>query len=224
MALDRNQSDLAIVNYFTGIGDGLILPFIAGTMVFLLTSNRMISLLLLVITALLGAMAFGMARYFGEIAEIEHHHPLLSEAEARKEQEMMNYVGIDNRLVAAINEDMAREKNDWLKEIEDNELNWAQISKARARKGGWQTGFGYFSGAVLAAVSFFMATRTYPELSLRFFFCGGLVILVLSVLAGGWKAKFKGRSFVKGAFYSLVYGGISLAMPAVIVYFFVVQQ
>jgi len=224
MAFDNNSSDLVIVNYFTGIGDGLILPFITGTMVFLLTSNGMLSLVILAITALLGSVAFGLARYFGEIAEIEHHHPVLSAPEARKEQEMMNYVGIDNSLVTAINEDMNREKKDWLKEIEDNELNWEQISKTRARKGGWQTGLGYLSGAVLAATAFFVSVRIYPELSLRFFFCGGLMVLVLNALAGGWKATFKGRSFVRGALYCLVYGGISLAMPALIVYFFVTQQ
>lgn len=224
MAIDNSQSDLAIANYFTGIGDGLILPFIAGIIAFLLTANGRLSLLIIGIAALLGAVAFGLARYFGEIAEIEHHHPVLSEVEARKEQEMMNYVGIEKGLVAAINEDMAREKEGWLKEIKDNELNWAQISKTRARKGGWQTGLGYFVGALLAAVAFFMAIRMYPELSLRFFFCGGLVVLVLSALAGGWKAKFKGRSFFKGALYSLVYSGISLAMPALIVYFFVTKQ
>lgn len=224
MVFDNNPSDLVIVNYFTGIGDGLILPFITGTMVFLLTANDMLSLLILAIAALLGAAAFGLARYFGEIAEIEHHHPVLSASEARKEQEMMNYVGIDNSLVTAINEDMSREKRDWLKEIEDNELNWDRISKTRARKGGWQTGLGYLSGAVMAAATFFIAVRIFPELSLRFFFCGGLIVLTLNALAGGWKATFKGRSFVKGALYNLVYGGISLAMPAFIVYFFVTQQ
>jgi len=224
MAFDNNSSDLVIVNYFTGIGDGLILPFISGTMVFLLTSNGILSLVILAITALLGAVAFGLARYFGEIAEIEHHHPVLSESDARKEQEMMDYVGIDKSLVASINEDMAREKEDWLKEMKENELNWAQISKIRARKGGWQTGLGYFLGAILAAVAFFMAIRMYPELSLCFFFCGGSVVLVLTTLAGGWKAQFKGRSFFKGALYSLVYSGISLVMPALIVYFFVTQQ
>ncbi|HET8573481.1 MAG TPA: VIT1/CCC1 transporter family protein [Edaphocola sp.] len=223
MALDSNQSDLAIVNYFTGIGDGLVLPFIAGTMVFLLTTNGMLSLLILAVTAILGAVAFGLGRYFGEIAEIEHHHPVLSAADARKEQEMMDYVGIDHSLVRSINEDMAREKNDWLKEIKDNELNWELLSKVRARKGGWQTGLGFFSGAALAAVAFFTAIRFYPGLSLRFFFCGGLFVLVLSGIAGGWKANFKGRPFLKGALYSLVYSAVSLVMPAVIVYFFVTR-
>lgn len=224
MAFEHHQSDLAIVDYFTGIGDGLILPFIAGTMSFLLTANTMLSLLILAIAALLGTLAFGLARYFGEISEIEHHHPLLSASEARKEQEMMDYVGIDNNLIKAINEDMNREKQDWLKEIEENELDWVQISKTRARKGGWQTGLGYLSGALLSAVAFLAAIKIFPESSLRFFICGGSMVLVLNALIGGWKATFKGRPFVNGALYNLIYGGISLAMPALIVYFFVTQQ
>lgn len=210
------KRDLGFANFFTGIGDGLIIPFIVGMLVFSLTSRSSMAELALFVAMVIGALAFALARYFGEVAEITHNHPTLSASESEKEQLMMEYIGIDSGLRMEMNGEIAQEKDFWLKEIRENQLGWETINKRRALKGAWQTGISFFCGGLLSFLLFLGVSRIYPTFSLRFFLSTAIPVLLLVTISGGWKARFTGRSFLKGALFSLIYCLFSLSMPALI--------
>lgn len=160
MATGNSKRDLRLANFFTGVGDGLIIPFIVGMLAFALTNQSYMALFALSLSMIIGALSFGFARYFGEVAEIEHNHPTLSTSESEKEQFMMEYIGIDPALQMEMKEEMAHEKDFWLKEIRDNQLDWETINKKRALKGGWQTGFSFLSGSLLSLFIFWEISQS----------------------------------------------------------------
>lgn len=224
MAIGNVNKDLGFANFFTGIGDGLVIPCIAGILALALAAQASTVIWVLLLSTIFGALAFGIARYSGEIAEIEHNHPLLSATESEKEQLMMAYIGIDTGLRLEMESEMAEEKDFWLKEIRENDLDWNTINKKRALKGAWQTGLSFLTGGLLSSVIFLTAMGMYPAFSLKFFLAAVVPLLLLTMLAGGWKAHFTGRHFLKGALFSLVYSLFSLSMPALIAWLLIAQS
>lgn len=221
MAADSRISDLVVANFLTGLGDGLMLPFITGILVFLFTSQIWLGFLFLNASALLIAIAYGFARYYGELGEIYHHHPnLLSEEELEKEQKMLAHIGLDSELRKTIKEGMEQERTKWMEEITENALGWDILSKRRALLGSIQTALGFLAGGLLSAFAFYIGTLTGEQISLEFILCGSIIILLLAGIVGGWKAYFTGRKVFNGTVFSLVNSFFFLLIPYLIVYFF----
>lgn len=218
------KRDLIYANFFTGLGDGLIVPFIVGMLTFAFSNQSGRSLLLLLIAAIVGGLVFGFARYFGELEEIEHNHPYFSEMESARELAMMEYLGIDSELRVEMKEKMAEEKNYWMEEIQENQLDWDAVNRNRSLKGGIQTGISFLIGGIISLVIFYFSQIYFLVFSVNFFLSTAVPVLALAAVIGGCKALFTGRPFVKGAFFNLVYGIFSLTMPAIIAWLLITQS
>lgn len=208
------------VNFFTGISDGLVLPFVACTLAFpfFLPQAEYISLTG-IIASLAGALVFGLARYFGELSEIVHHHPRLSLEESAKERALMHHIGIDPGLSRGMELEMDNEKRQWLDEVEEHDLGWEYLDKPRARRGALQTGLGFLCAGLLVQIPvrfFLQAYITYriPTFIEVLPYC--FAPLVALFIFGGCKAVYTGRKFSYGALYALTYGFFTFSFALLI--------
>lgn len=219
----NDRTNLIYANLFTGFGDGLIIPLIAGILALASTAQSFYCLMIAFVASILGALAFGLARHFGELSEIEHNHPVLSSQESEKEQVMMEYIGIAPELRTEMQTEMMTEKENWLQEINENQLGWETINKKRALKGGIQTLCSFLAGGLITLLILSIALTNLPTFSLPFFLSTALPVLSVVGIAGGIKSRFTGRTFLKGAIFSIVYGLFSLSMPALIAWLLIAQ-
>jgi hypothetical protein len=101
---------------------------------------------------MIGALAFGWARYAAELAEINHNHPGLSGKEKTKDQALLQHIGIEAKVRESIAIATEKEKQQWLQEIRGNNMDWEYPDKKRAARGGWQLGLGFMAGGILTAL------------------------------------------------------------------------
>lgn len=216
----RFSASLFWVNFFTGITDGLVLPVVACILAFPFFPVRTAAIACVgIVVSILGSVAFGLARYFGELSEILHHHPRLSHDESMKEQALMRHIGIDADLSGTMGSQMDNEKQQWLEEVRENNLGWERLDKARAGYSALQTGIGFLCAGTLSQlpVSMFLKAHVVytipglPELLPYFIFP-----LVALFMVGGWKAVYTGRKFTAGAIFTLAYGLLVFALAVFI--------
>lgn len=224
--MDENNSDkdLLIANFFTGVNDGLIVPFVVGMLALALTQQALKSVLFFAIAIIIGALAYGLSRYYGELEEIEHNHPGFSVAEFEKELKMMKYIGISEEIRGEMRRKVLNEKTRWMEEVRENQLDWEEPDKRRSLKGGIQTGLSFFAGGIISLLVFGIALQFQTRFSISFFLSTVIPILALLVVTGGTKARFTGRPFFEGAVFSFTYGIFSLTMPAIVAWLLITQS
>lgn len=158
-----NRNSLFIVNFITGISDGLILPFAACIIAYPHFAHNPVRLTAIgIAVALIGGLAYGLARFLGEREEIRHNHPQIASDDAAKEIALMTAIGIDVELTQELQTQMEQERKMWLKEVEENEMGWERYDEQRALKSGLHTASGFFCGGVLLSLPFlFLSDRPY---------------------------------------------------------------
>jgi VIT1/CCC1 family predicted Fe2+/Mn2+ transporter len=203
-------SSLTLVNFITGMSDGLLLPFGVYLLllpVFAASFNRATAISLM--ATLLAAFVFGWARYLGEQKEIQSNHPELAALEAAKEKELMLHIGITAALTDDMQSQMETERNVWLKEVVEHEMGWEKEDYKRARRSGLQTASGFLSGSIcmLAILSFSLKILHIP---LLFIWLG----LTLQFIFGFIKGYFVGKSILRLSMLHLALG-LAIAISAV---------
>lgn len=165
-----------------------------------------------IIVSMIGALAFGLARFFGEKEEIHHRHPKLAAAEAEKEAALMQAIDIDPVLSDTMLAQMEAEKEQWLKEIKEHELDWEHYDPKRAGKSGLQTAAGFLCGGLLICliIYLFWLTLRLPSL--------GLPTGVLLFYGFGWyKGRLLGRNAMRSGIIHLATGFVVLIAVWVLV-------
>jgi VIT1/CCC1 family predicted Fe2+/Mn2+ transporter len=187
MPAGRPYNILFRVNFMTGISDGLVIPFAACIIAypFFRAASGHGILLAGLLVSLAGAIVFGLARYFGELQEIEHNHPGYAAAEAQKELDLLRSIGIDKEIREEMNAEMEQERLLWLREIKDHELGWEHKDALRARHSGIHTGLGFFTGGLMVSLPFYYAGIELLSLAVPV-----VVALTCFVLFGWIKASF----------------------------------
>jgi len=209
MPAHSQKGSLFWINFFTGITDGIVLPFAVSLLIFPFVPGIGALLSVAFLVALLGCAVFGLARYFGELSEIQHHHPLLSHEETVKEQALMQHIGIEQALRQDMEKAMEKEKQQWLREIKENGLEWEKLDKKRAFRSAFQTALGFLTGGIAMLLPVYFIIHTLfpvhnPDMQ-RLFYCCSIPLLIL-FFCGGLKATYTGKAFWKGACYTLLYG------------------
>ena len=150
------QRSLFIINFITGISDGLILPWAACFIAFAAFKDeeRWKVTAIGIAVSIIGALAFGLARFYGEKEEIHHRHPQLAATEAEKEAAMMRAIDIDPELSRSMLAQMEEEKELWLREIRENHMDWENYDPKRAGKSGLQTAVGFLAAGLLVCIAF----------------------------------------------------------------------
>lgn len=207
-----SKQNLFVVNFITGLSDGLLLPFAACIIACpFFIQNLWLAVLAGIAVALIGAVAFGMARFLGEKEEIHHHHPELAHAEAEEEIALMDAIGIDPQLTQDMKAKMEAERALWLKEVQEHELGWESYDPSRARKSGLQTAGGFLLGGILVSVLFTGLTGVWASQLKAIPF-----VLLLFYGLGRYKGKLTGKPAGRSAAYQLAMG-LVIALAAWII-------
>lgn len=209
------KNNLSLINFTTGISDGLILPFASCILAypyFIEIQWKLPGVGIMV--ALAGALVFGLARFFGEQEEIKHNHPQMAADEAMKETALMNAIGIDKDLTLEMQTQMEEERALWLKEIQENNMGWEQYDNKRAIRSGIQTGLGFLTGGILVCLPFAFIQDEVMSLIIASTF-----YLVLLFVFGWIKGKLIYTSPLRSALYKSAKGFVILILVFVFLYF-----
>ncbi len=208
----QTRQSLFAINFITGLSDGLSLSFAACIIAMpFCMANLWLTAWAGTGVALIGAIAFGMARFLGEKEEISHRHPELALEEADEEIALMQAIGIDPGLTQDMKAQMESERALWLKEIQEHELGWESYDSSRARKSGWQTAAGFLLGGVLVSLLFAGIADAWGSLYKAIPF-----ILLLFYGLGWYKGNLTGKPAGRMAAYQLVMG-LAVALAALII-------
>ncbi len=212
MPVQPQRKSLFLINFLTGISDGLVLPLAACILALPFFMERPVIVIGIgLTTGFFGALVFGWARYSGEQEEILHKHPELGLEEAQREINLLRNIGIDDSLTEEMKAEMEQERKLWLKEVEENELGWEQQDKNRARRSAMHTGLGFFAGAVLVAVPFALVNRAPVSAVIPL-----LWILLCLFLLGWYKARLTGRKPLAAAAISGLRGLVIVVITGTI--------
>jgi VIT1/CCC1 family predicted Fe2+/Mn2+ transporter len=209
------KNNLSLINFATGISDGLILPFVSCIIASAHFVHKPWKLSGTgIVIALAGALVFGLARFFGEREEIKHNHPQMAVDEEKKEMELMSAIGIDKELTLDMQVQMEQERALWLKEVQENDMGWEQYDNKRAIRSGLQTGLGFLTGGILVCLPFAFVQDGMMSLVIPSIFYLALLF------AFGWiKGKLIQTNPLRLALYKSCKGFIILALAFAILYF-----
>lgn len=207
------RKSLSIINFITGSSDGLKLPLAACIMLIALFPGQPLRLVLGVgvLVALAGAVVFGLARFLGEREEISHRHPDLAAAEEAKEEAMMAAIDIDPGLTKSMMASMAQEKQLWLKEIRENDMDWEEYDRGRARRSGLHTALGFFFGGSIHCC-LFLYLYSVAQLPVM----AGISSAVVFFTFGAVKASILGRNIWREGVRQLAMGVVMIVAVLVI--------
>jgi VIT1/CCC1 family predicted Fe2+/Mn2+ transporter len=167
MPLQHRKNSLFPINFTTGISDGLTLPFVACMIAFPFLANNALPVISIGLSVtLIGTVAYGLARYFGEREEIKHNHPEIAMGEAEQEIALMNAIGIDQELTQEMQAQMEAERALWLSEVREYGMGWEEDDAARARDSGLHTAAGFFVGGLAVTLSFYFVNADILRLVL----------------------------------------------------------
>lgn len=220
----ESKNSLWVINIMTGFFDGFIFSFFSCVIAFSFFKNQLTLLpYISLIVGFLGGCMYGLSRFFGEKAEILHHHPELSKKEIEKEYALLQHIGIENQLNDEMQEKMKEERELWLKEVLENNLGWEKENNLRALKSGLLTGFGFFIAAGIIAIYIKILLHSghiQATLSLSqyiFICCVPLFILILFSI---FKARYIQKSILSESIKVILYS-ITIFIIALLLYIFI---
>ncbi len=187
------------IDFLTGFSDGLIIPAMAGIIAFSFAAEQSMTIWCIVASCI-GALSYGLARFWGEQKEIRHHHPVYSEEDAREEIILLRQIGIAEDIVEDISREVEKEKAAWLEEIEENDMGWELPARMRALKAALHTGTGFLAGGVLVCCSF---AGLFSYMHIVVPVLPPLLALLLAGAGSGWltgrkPAVVAGRQLLRG--------------------------
>lgn len=203
-------SSLSLINYITGISDGLVLPIIPCLLILGYYEGSISqAVVLFSVIACFGGLVYGLARYFGEKNEIEHNHPDIANGEVEKDKVLLKKIGIEEDLITDMMQQVDREQKQWLNEIKENQMTWDSLDLSRAKISGVQTGIGFCAGSCLIATPIFLFFAGHINL----LFCFGMEGTFLFLF--GWlKGKWIGKTPFKLAVIQFIKGFMVITLLA----------
>lgn len=209
------KGNLSLVNFTTGISDGLILPFAFCIIAFAHLGHTPWKLSGTgILIAFAGAIVFGLARFWGEREEIKHNHPEMAVEEAREETALMNAIGIAKELTLEMQTQMEEEREQWLKEVQENDMGWERYDNTRALKSGLQTGVGFLAGGILVCVPFAFIQEGVMHLVIP------CIFYLTLLFAFGWtKGTLINTNPWRSALYKTSIGFVVLILALAVLYF-----
>ncbi len=197
-----NKQNNSFIDYTIGSIDGILWSFVSFSIVyFFIGINQNFAIILSIIATVVLSIIFGITRFLGEQQEIDHQHPHYSLKDQEKENQLLAHIGIDEKIRLEMKGKISQEKELWLSEIKENQLEWEIKSKKRAWNSGLRTTIGFFiSGIVFLGPLF--------SFSIELSFLNPFIYWFFSCLffAGGIKSKYIGKSFFMGGVKAMIYG------------------
>ncbi|MFN4083245.1 MAG: VIT1/CCC1 transporter family protein [Bacteroidia bacterium] len=206
-----------------GMSDGLTVPFAlaAGLTGAAQANSVIVTAGLAEIVA--GSIAMGLGGYLAGKTEIDHYKSELAreyyevdhypEREKQEVREVFMDYGLSTEAQELIVEELAKNKDKWVKFMMRFELGLEKPDINRARQSALTIGFSYIIGGIVPLSSYFPFFTTNAADGL-FYSC--IITAICLLLFGYFKTKIIGQPPIKGAFKTLFIGALAATSAFII--------
>ncbi|HUM52724.1 MAG TPA: VIT1/CCC1 transporter family protein [Chitinophagales bacterium] len=218
--IDHNEEHVKssefIKDIVIGMSDGLTVPFALAAGL-----SGAVDSTALVITAGIaeiaaGSIAMGLGGYLAGRAEIDHYDSEqkrefyevenLRDKEIAETKEIFTHMGLTETTVNAAVEELAKDKEKWVKFMMKYELDLEQPDPKRARNSALTIGAAYIVGGIIPLSPYFFTK--HPKDGLLY---SAIVTLISLFIFGYFKSKLTGQPLFKGALKVMAIGAIAAA-------------
>lgn len=218
--IDHNEEHVKssefIKDIVIGMSDGLTVPFALAAGL-----SGAVDSTALVITAGIaeiaaGSIAMGLGGYLAGRAEIDHYDSEqkrefyevenLRDKEIAETKEIFTHMGLTETTVNAAVEELAKDKEKWVKFMMKYELDLEQPDPKRARNSALTIGAAYIVGGIIPLSPYFFTQ--HPKDGLLY---SAIVTLISLFIFGYFKSKLTGQPLFKGALKVMAIGAIAAA-------------
>ncbi len=208
------QSPEFVKDIVIGMADGLTVPFAlaAGLSGAVDSSTIIITAGIAEIAA--GSIAMGLGGYLAGRTEVDYYESELRreymevdefpDKEKAEVREVLEEFGVERHSSAQIVEEMAKDKDKWVKFMMRFELGLEKPDASRARKSAFNIGAAYIVGGLVPLSPYFFIKDSQQAL-----YISVAVTLVALFIFGFLKAKALGQPTVTGAFKTAFIGALA---------------
>lgn len=218
--IDHNEEHVKssefIKDIVIGMSDGLTVPFAlaAGLSGAVDHSSLVITAGIAEIAA--GSIAMGLGGYLAGRAEIDHYDSEqkreyyevdnLREKEVAETREIFMHMGLSEATVNVAVEELAKDKNKWVKFMMKYELDLEEPNPKRARNSALTIGVSYIAGGIIPLSPYFFTAEPHSGL-----IYSAIVTLISLFIFGYFKSKLTGQPLFKGALKVTAIGAVAAA-------------
>lgn len=197
-----------------GMADGLTVPFAlaAGLSGAVDSGTIVVTAGLAEIAA--GSIAMGLGGYLAGRTEIDHYESELKreyyeteaypEKEKQEVREILEEYGVSAESSKIITDEMAKDKDKWVKFMMRFELGLEQPDAKRAGKSAFNIGAAYIVGGLIPLTPYFLVHNVHQALLISV-----IVTLIALFVFGFFKAKATGQPTLTGAIKTTLIGALA---------------
>lgn len=205
-----------ITDVVIGMSDGLTVPFALAAGVSSAVSSNAIVTTAGIAEVIAGSIAMGLGGYLAGKTEWDHYKSELAkeyyevenipEREKEEVKEIFAEYGFSNTSQIMLAEELAKDKDKWVKFMMKFELGLEQPDPNRASKSAATIGISYIVGGLIPLSPYFF-TQT-PNEGLKI---SAIITLICLFLFGYFKSKVTGQPLLAGATKVMIIGALAAA-------------
>lgn len=197
-----------------GMSDGLTVPFALAAGLSSAVSDNHIITTAGIAEIIAGSIAMGLGGYLAGRTEWDHYRSeqareyeeveTVPEIEKEEIRQIFAGYGFSNNAQAMLAEELAKDKDQWVKFMMKYELGLEEPDPNRAGKSAATIGLSYIAGGFIPLMPYFFTST--PGEGLKISVIVGLICLFIF---GYFKSKVTGQPLIKGALKVLVIGALA---------------
>jgi predicted membrane protein (TIGR00267 family) len=205
-----------ITDIVIGMSDGLTVPFALAAGISSAVSDNHIVTTAGIAEIIAGSIAMGLGGFLAGKTEQEHYASELKreynevEFVPEKEKEEVRLVfaeyGFSEAAQSMMAEELAKDKDKWVRFMMKFELGLEQPNSNRARNSAMTIGFSYIVGGIVPLLPYFFTSSPIEGLKIS-----AVITIVCLFVFGYFKSKVTGQPVIQGAIKVTVIGAIAAA-------------
>lgn len=219
------KSSAFITDVVIGMSDGLTVPFaLAAGISSAVTTNKLVTTAGIA-EVIAGSIAMGLGGYLAGKTELDHYQSELKkeydeveripEKEKAEIKEIFADYGFSSHAQTMLAEEIAQDKDKWVKFMMKFELGLEEPDEKRAGKSAATIGLSYVVGGLIPLSPYFFTDTPIEGLKLS------VIITLISLFIFGYlKSKVTGQSVISGAIKVMVIGALAAAAAFAVAKFF----
>lgn len=205
-----------ITDVVIGMSDGLTVPFALAAGVSSAVSSNAIVTTAGIAEVIAGSIAMGLGGYLAGKTEWDHYKSEVAkeyyevenqpDKEKQEVKEIFAEYGFSNTSQIMLADELAKDKDKWVKFMMKFELGLEQPDPNRATKSAATIGFSYVVGGMIPLSPYFFTTTPNEGLKIS-----AVITLVCLFLFGYFKSKVTGQPAMTGALKVMIIGALAAA-------------
>lgn len=205
-----------ITDVVIGMSDGLTVPFALAAGVSSAVSSNAIVTTAGIAEVIAGSIAMGLGGYLAGKTEWDHYKSEVAkeyyevenqpDKEKQEVKEIFAEYGFSNTSQIMLADELAKDKDKWVKFMMKFELGLEQPDPNRASKSAATIGFSYVVGGMIPLSPYFFTTTPNEGLKIS-----AVITLVCLFLFGYFKSKVTGQPAMTGALKVMIIGALAAA-------------